>query len=145
MFRCDVCDTWYHVECVELEHTIAHYTVVYVCHLCIKKTFSHILQYHRYNINCFLNSNSGDPVLALLKNFALLSKDKIRSFTLLKLPINDFEKMTQKIHIHSFEPQTCRGIANHYNSCYISASIQILLGSCRYNFPPAKNSLSSEF
>ena len=72
MVYCDVCDTWYHIECIELDHTFAHNTAVYVCHLCIKKTFLDILQYLRYNIDCFLNYNSGEPVVALLNNTALL-------------------------------------------------------------------------
>ena len=83
MAFCEVCDTCYHIKCVEANHTFAHNTAVYVCHLCIKKTFSYILQYLRYNINWLLNNNSGDPVVALLNNFALLQKDEIRSFTLL--------------------------------------------------------------
>ena len=93
---CEMCDTWYHIECVEHYYTFAHNTAVYVSHLCIKKTFTDILQYLRYNINCFLNNNAGDPVVALLNNFALLSKCKIRSFALLKFPINFFEKTTPK-------------------------------------------------
>ena len=48
------------------------------------------------NINCFLNNNSGDPVIALLNNFAVLSKDEIRSFTLLKFSLNYFEKINPK-------------------------------------------------
>ena len=32
-------DTWYHVKCVELDHTFAYNAAVFVCHLCIKKTF----------------------------------------------------------------------------------------------------------
>ena len=65
MVCCDVCDTWYHMECIELDHTFTHNTAVYVYHLCIKNTFSDILQYLRYIIKCFLNNNSGDPVGAL--------------------------------------------------------------------------------
>ena len=75
------------MECIELDHTFAHNTTVYVCHLCIKNTFSDILQYLRYSIKCFLNNDFGDPVFALLNNFALLSKDKIRSFALLTLSV----------------------------------------------------------
>ena len=30
------------IEYIELDHTFAHNTTVYVCHLCIKKTFSDI-------------------------------------------------------------------------------------------------------
>ena len=62
----DKCDTWYRIEYIELDHTFAHNTAVYVCDLSIKKTFSDILQYLRYNIDCFLNNDSGDPVVALL-------------------------------------------------------------------------------
>ena len=140
----DVSDTWYHIECIELDHTFALNNAVYVCHLCIKKTFSDILQYLRYNINCFLNINSGDPVVALLNSFALLPKDEIWSFTLLRFPMNYLEKITQMIHICSIEPQTCRGITNPYNNCYMSASIQLLRGSCMYNFLPAEDSVSPE-
>ena len=96
MVSSEVCDTWYHIGCVELDPTFAHNTAVYDCHFCIKKTFLDVLQYFRYNINCFLNNNSGDPVVALLNNFAQLSKDEIRSFTLLKFPLNHFEKITPK-------------------------------------------------
>ena len=46
-----------------------------------KETFSDVLQY-LYNINSFLNNNSEEPVVALLNNFALLSKDKIKNLTL---------------------------------------------------------------
>ena len=77
MVCCEVCDPWYHIECEELAHTIAHNTV-------------------NCNINCFLDINSGDLVIALLNNFAVLSKDEIRSFTLLKFPLNDFEKTNPK-------------------------------------------------
>ena len=94
MVFCKVCDTYHHLECVELDHTFAHNNTVYICYLCIKKTFSYILQYLGYNINCFLNNNSGEPVVALLNNSALQSKDEIRSFVLLKFPINYFEKIT---------------------------------------------------
>ena len=94
MLFCEVCDKWYHIERVELDHTFAHNNTAYICYLCIKKTFSYILQYLRSNINCFLNDNSGDPVVALLNNSALLSKDEIRSFKLLKFPINYFGKIT---------------------------------------------------
>ena len=96
MVFCEVCDTWYYIECVELDQTFAHNTAIYIYHLCIKKTFSDILQYLHYNINCFLNNNSGEPVATLLNSFALLSKDEIKSFTLLKLPTNYFEKITPK-------------------------------------------------
>ena len=40
------------------------------------------MQYLRYNINSFLTNNSEEPVVALLNNFALLSKDKIKNLTL---------------------------------------------------------------
>ena len=53
MVFCDVCGTWCHIECEELDHIFAHNTAVYVCHLCIKKPFSYILQYLHYNIDCF--------------------------------------------------------------------------------------------
>ena len=66
MVFCDVCGTWYHSECKGLDHIFAHNTAVYVCHLCIKKPFSDILQYLYYNIDCFLNNNSGNLVVALL-------------------------------------------------------------------------------
>ena len=88
------------------------------------------------NIDCFLSNNSGDPVVALLNNFALLSIDEVRSFTLLKFQTNYLEKITQKIHIFSIELQTCQGITNQYNNCYMSASFQLLLGSCMHNFLP---------
>ena len=91
MVFCEVCDTCCYIECVEFDHNYAHNTAVFICHLCIKKTFSYILQYLRYNIDCFLNNNSRDPVVGLLDNTALLSKDKIRGFTLLRFPINYFE------------------------------------------------------
>ena len=94
MVSCEICDTWYHTECVELDHTFAHNTAVYICHICLKKTFSYILQYLRCNIHCFLNNNSGDPVVALLNNSALLSKDEIRRFTMLKFPKHYFEEIT---------------------------------------------------
>ena len=51
MVCCDVRDSWYHIDWIELDPTFAHNTVVCVCHLCIKKTFSHVLQYLRYNID----------------------------------------------------------------------------------------------
>ena len=140
----DLCDIWYHIECIELDHTFAHNTAVYVSHLCIKKTFSGILQYLRYNIDCFLNNNFEDPAVALLNNFALLSKEEIRSFTLLTFSIYYFKKITQKICIFIIEPQTCRWITKRYNNCHMSASIQLLLGSCIYNFLPAQNSAYSE-
>ena len=139
-----LCGTWDHIKCVELDHTFPHNSAVYVCHLCIQKTFSDISQYLCYNIDCFLSNNSGDPVVALLNNFALLSIDEVRSFTLLKFQTNYLEKITQKIHIFSIELQTCQGITNQYNNCYMSASFQLLLGSCMYNFLPAENSVSSE-
>ena len=63
---------------------------------------------------------------------------------MLRLPINYFEKITQKIHIFSIESQTCRGIIHQYNNCYMSASIQLLLGSCINDFLPSQNSVSSE-
>ena len=84
---CDVCDTWDHMEVIELDHTFTHNTAVYVYHLCIKNIFLDILQYHRYRIKYFSNNNSGEPVVALSNNFALLSKDKM-SFTLSKFSIN---------------------------------------------------------
>ena len=34
---------------------------------------------------------------------------------------------------------------NRYNNCYMSASIQLLVGSCMYNFLRAENSVSSDF
>ena len=100
------------------------------------------MQYPRYSIDCFLNNNSGDPVVALLNNFALLSIDEIRSVTLLKFQINYFEKIIQKIDIFSIQSQTCRGITNQYNNCFMSASTQPLLGSCMYNFLLPENSVS---
>ena len=81
----------------------------------------------------------GVPVVASLNNFALLSKDEIRSFTLLKFPIYYFKKITQKIFIYSIEPQTCQAITNQYNNFYMIASIKLLLGSRMYNFLPAEN------
>ena len=85
MVCCNACGIWYHMTCKELDLIFAHNTNVYVCHLCINNTFTDILQYLCYSIKCFLNNNCGDPVLALLNNLALLSKDEIRSFTLLTL------------------------------------------------------------
>ena len=120
MVCCDACDTWYHIECVKIDPNIAQNTAVYFWHLCIKKSFSDILQYLRYNINCFLNNNSEDPVVALLNNFALVSKDEIRCFTLLKYPINNFEKITPNDSHLSIEPQTCWWITNQYNNSYMS-------------------------
>ena len=61
------------------------------------------------------------------------------SFTLFKFQINYFENITHKIHIFSIAAQTCGGITNRHNNCYISASIQLLLGSCMYNFLLAEN------
>ena len=87
MVCCNVCDTWYHMTCKELDHTFAHKSNVYVCHLCIKNIFTDIFQYLRYSIKCFLNNNSGDPVAALLNNLPLLSKDGIRIFTLLAFSV----------------------------------------------------------
>ena len=139
-----ICGTWDHIKCVELAHTFPHNSAVYVCHLCIQKTFSGVSQYLCYNIDCLLSNNSGDPVVVLLNNFALLSIDEVRSFTFLKFQTNYWEKITQKIHIFSIELQTCQGITNQYNNCYMSASFQLLLSSCMHNFLPAENSVSSE-
>ena len=75
------------MACKKLDHIFAHNTNVYVCHLCIKNTFTDIFQYLSYSIKFFLNNNSGDPVVALLNNVALLSKDEIISFTLLTLSV----------------------------------------------------------
>ena len=87
MVCCNVCDTSHHMACKKLDHIFAHNTNVYVCHLCIKNTFTDIFQYLSYSIKFFLNNNSGDPVVALLNNVALLSKDEIISFTLLTLSV----------------------------------------------------------
>ena len=87
MVCCNMCDTLYYMACKEVDHIFGHNTNVYVCHLCTKNTFTDIFQYLRYSIKCFLNDNSGDPVVALLNNLALLSKDAIRSFTLLTLSV----------------------------------------------------------
>ena len=38
----------------------------------------------------------------------------------------------------------CRGITHRYRNCYMSASVQLLRGSCIYNFLSAENSVSSE-
>ena len=38
----------------------------------------------------------------------------------------------------------CLGITNQYNDCYMNASIQLMLGSCMYNFLKEENSVSSE-
>ena len=86
---------WFVATCVILrtiwhDHIFAHNTNVYVCHLCIKNTFTDIFQYFSYSIKFFLNDNSGDPVVSLLNNLALLSKDEIRSFTLLTLSVKIF-------------------------------------------------------
>ena len=72
MVCCNVCDTRYHMASKELHHTFVHDTNVYACHLCMKNTFTDILQYLRYNTKCLLNNNSGDAVVALLNNLALL-------------------------------------------------------------------------
>ena len=80
-----VATCWYRMACKELDHNFTHNTNVYVCHLCITNTFPDIFQYLCYSNKYFLNNNSGDSVVALLHNLALLSKDKIRSFTLLTL------------------------------------------------------------
>ena len=66
----------------------------------------------------------------------------MRSVTLLKFQINYFEKITQKIDIFSIESQTCRGITNKYSNCFMSASTQLLLGSCMYNFLLPENPVS---
>ena len=55
MVSWDVCDTWYHIECIELYHTFTHNTAVYICYLYIKVTFSGVLQYLCYNIGRFLH------------------------------------------------------------------------------------------
>ena len=85
MVYCNVCDTSHHMACKELDHIFAHNTNVYVCQLFIKNTFTDIFQYLSYSIKFSLNDNSGDPVVALLNNLALLSKGEVRSFTLLTL------------------------------------------------------------
>ena len=90
MVCCSVCDTSHHMAYKELDHIFAHNANVYVCHLCIKNTFTDIFQYLSYSIKFFLKDNSGDPVVALLNNLALLSKDEIRSFTLLTLSVKFF-------------------------------------------------------
>ena len=67
------------------------------CCLCLSSFHKeNVLRYLRYNVNCFLNNNSGEPDVALLNNFALLSKHEIRSFTLLKFLMNYSKKTTPK-------------------------------------------------
>ena len=87
MVCCNVCDTWYHMESKELDHTFAHSNNFYVCNFCIRNTFTDIFQYLRCSIKLCLNNNSGDPVVALLNNLALLSKSETRRFTLLTLSV----------------------------------------------------------
>ena len=93
MVCCNVRDILYHTAYKELDHTFAHNTNVYVCHLCIKNTFTDIFQYLCYSIKCFLNNNSDNPIVAFLNNLALLSKDEIMSFTLLTLQPKKIEKI----------------------------------------------------
>ena len=85
----NVLDASHHMACKELDHIFAHNTNVYVCHLCIKNS---------YSIKFFLNDNSGDPVVALLNNLALLSKGEVRSFTLLTLSPKKKKKKIEKFN-----------------------------------------------
>ena len=53
MVCCEVWDTWYHNECIELDHTFPH-NIAFCFSSLHKEAFPYILQYLCCNINCFL-------------------------------------------------------------------------------------------
>ena len=137
MVACDICDDWYHNDCINIDHAFAKAVSFFVCLCCLGSNFESMPEYvyHWFLTKFSKTSSTVSDVIAKYK-----TKDR---YTINLLNSHRFYLNCEEVTFANYPPSVkCyskRGIENSFNNCYASSVFQVLLGSAVSFFLPLSN------
>ena len=134
MVACNICDEWYHVECIRFSYPFVRAVPFFVCPNCVDTTFSGFLSYIRHRAWEVINYQIKD-ITFICKEYSKLNVLTPKVIRFHKHP-SQWKEMSNLFTAPSLDILTRRGITNRHFNCYINAPIQILLGSSVAYFLP---------
>ena len=134
MVACNICDEWYHVECVRFFYPFVIAVPFFVCSNCVDTTLSGFLSHINRHAWEVINYQIKD-ITFICKEFSKLNVLTQKVIRFHKYPAQ-WKELSSKFTAPSLNILTRRGINNRHFNSYINAPIQILLGYSVAHFLP---------
>ena len=127
MIGCDLCNEWYHNNCIDFEPSFTHAVTLFICHHCIDSRFLHFVSF----LTLKLHDVYGHRPISIkesYKEFLRMPENIKNTLKYHKFHSIYQENQTRK-KIRSLRILSSKGISNKYLNCYMSAALQLLLGT----------------
>ena len=120
--ECDICNRWYHTECIGIGYAISDEMPFMHCSKCMQKLFRASMNYLCYYQMFKKRRMSRDDVHLALQKLAVKEDSLTKE-------IGDQSYPFQQEVCLPYKSNDARGIENSFNNCWLSSSLQLLPGS----------------
>ena len=127
MIGCDLCNEWCQNNCIDFEPSFTHTVPLFICRHCIDSRFFYFVPFLTLKLH---DVYGHQPISIKKSNKEFLRMPDNMKNTLKHHKFHSIyqENQTRK-NIRSLRILSSKGISNKYLNCYMSAALQLLLGT----------------
>ena len=133
MVQCDICDIWYHTNCIGIQDEFADAVAYYNCSKCVSSRILPILKFISYLRSKQEQLKEDYPCVSLMKEYCELWD---RCLNDVKLSINRQPPARTEYNLPTIEPTSVIGIENTGTICWMNSVLQIICGTTLFNLIP---------